>query len=76
MHQQELNISSVQKNLPKIMDLFIHGDEIIITKSDIPIAKISPIEEQKISYASSFIRTKTVETKRSLHHDSPENWFG
>lgn len=76
MHQQELNISSVQKNLPKIMDLVIRGDEIIITKSDIPIAKISPIEDQKINYASSFIRAKTVETKRSLHQDSPENWFG
>ncbi|MBK7105679.1 MAG: hypothetical protein IPH62_10385 [Ignavibacteriae bacterium] len=76
MHQQELNISSVQKNLPKIMDMVIHGDEIIITKSDIPIAKISPIEENRPNYVSSFLRAKTIETKRSMFMDSPENWFG
>ncbi|MFZ1291591.1 MAG: hypothetical protein WAR79_15955 [Melioribacteraceae bacterium] len=76
MHQQELNISSMQKNLPKIMDMVIHGDEIIITKSDIPIAKISPIEEKKTYYTSSFLRAKSIETKRSMFTDSPENWFG
>ncbi|MBK8943920.1 MAG: hypothetical protein IPM32_01495 [Ignavibacteriae bacterium] len=76
MHQQQLNISSIQKNLPKIMDMVIHGDEIIITKSDVPIAKISPIEETRPKFTSSFLRAKSIETKRSIFMDSPENWFG
>jgi antitoxin (DNA-binding transcriptional repressor) of toxin-antitoxin stability system len=76
MHQQELNISSVQKNLPKLMDLIVHGSEIIITDSNIPIAKISPIEEKKVTYSSSFLKARSVDTKRSPFLDSPENWFG
>ena len=58
MHQQQLNISSVQKDLPKLMDLVIRGDEIIITKSDIPIAKISPITEKKVSYSTTYLQAR------------------
>ena len=76
MHQQELNISSVQKNLPKLMDLIVHGSEIIITDSNVPIAKISPIEEKKVTLSSSFLKASSIETKRSAFSEPPENWFG
>lgn len=65
MHQQQLNISSVQKDLPKLMDLVIRGDEIIITKSDIPIAKISPITE-KVSYSTTYLQARSIEKKKSF----------
>ena len=76
MHQQELNISSVQKDLPKLMDLVIHGDEIIITKSNVPIAKISPIEKKKVTLSNVYYQAKSIETKRSTFSDAPEYWFG
>jgi len=76
MHQQELNISSVQKNLPKLMDLIVHGSEIIITDSNVPIAKISPIEDKKVSFTNHFLKARSIETKNSAFSDSPENWFG
>lgn len=75
MHQQQLNISSVQKDLPKLMDLVIRGDEIIITKSDIPIAKISPITEKKLVIQLHICRQDQLK-KRSPFSDAPEYWFG
>lgn len=76
MLQQKLNINSVQKNLPKLMDLVVRGDEIIITKSEVPIAKISPLEEPKLSYTSNFIRAKSLVSQRNPFSDAPEYWFG
>lgn len=76
MLQQKLNINSVQKNLPKLMDLVVRGDEIIITKSEVPIAKISPLEEPKLSYTSNFIRAKSLASQRNPFRDAPEYWFG
>ncbi len=76
MHQQELNITSVQKNLPQLMDSIVRGNEIIITESNVPIAKISPIKDENVSFTNHFLKARSIETKRSAFSDSPENWFG
>ncbi len=76
MLKQEVNISAIQKNLPKLMDLVIKGDEIIITKSDVPIAKITPIENETITTKSAFLAARTMELQRSYFGEATENWFG
>lgn len=76
MLSQELNIHAVQKNLPKLMDLVINGDEIIITKSDIPIAKITPIENKTVSKKSAFLAARTMDLQKQYYGEATENWFG
>jgi len=75
MLKKEVNISSFQKNLPELIDIVMKGDEIIITKSNIPIAKVTPIESPK-NIKSNFLAAKVIEAKRAFTNEAPENWFG
>jgi len=76
MLKQEVNISSFQKKLPELMDLVINGDEIIITKSNIPIALVTPIVNTNDIGRNNFLTTRALETKRARTTEAPENWFG
>ena len=76
MLKQEVNISSFQKNLPELIDLVLQGDEIIITKSNIPIAKVSPIENTSATIKPNFLTARVLESKRVRKNEAPENWFG
>ena len=76
MTRKEVNITSLQKNLPELLETVIQGDEIILTKHNIPVAKISPIENSSIILKSSFLTARAIEAKRIIHSDTPENWFG
>lgn len=76
MLKQEVSISSFKKNLPEFLDIVMSGDELIITKSNIPVAKISPIKEPKISINHDFLTSRALETKRTRLSEAPENWFG
>lgn len=76
MRKQEINIHSFEKNLPKFMELVIKGDEIILTKSDVPIAKITPIQPKVEVVGTSFAWTKIIQNERVRKADVPENWFG
>jgi len=76
MTRKEVNITSLQKNLPELLETVIQGDEIILTKHNIPIAKISPIEDSSISLKSNFLTARAIEAKRIRHTDASENWFG
>lgn len=40
----KLDIDKAKSNLSKLIDLAIKGEEIVITKDDKPVAKISPIK--------------------------------
>ena len=40
----KLDIVQAKSNLLKLLDLAIKGEEIVITKDDKPVAKISPIK--------------------------------
>lgn len=40
----QLDIVQAKFNLPKLLDLAIKGEEIVITQDDKPIVKISPIK--------------------------------
>ena len=76
MLNKEINIRSFQKNLPEIIETVLQGDEIIITKSNIPIAKLTPIENPLATVKSKILSAKAIETKRILAGETPENWFG
>ena len=76
MIKQTVNISSFQKNLPDFIDLVLNGDEIIITKSDIPVAKIIPIEDEKKEIKTDFFTVKSSVKERIVKSEAPENWFG
>ncbi|MCW8850611.1 MAG: type II toxin-antitoxin system Phd/YefM family antitoxin [Melioribacteraceae bacterium] len=76
MLKQEVNINSFQKNLPELIDLVLKGDELIITKSNIPIAKVSPIENTSVTLKPSFFTARVMESKRARKTEAPENWFG
>ena len=76
MIKQTVNISSFQKNLPDFIDLVLNGDEIIITKSDIPVAKIIPIEDEKKEIKTDFFTVKSAVKERIVKSEAPENWFG
>jgi len=76
MYRQEINITSFQKYLPKMMDLVINGDEIIITKSNIPVAKISPIQAPTFSAKVHIDKAHAIRNKMNIATNAPENWFG
>ena len=40
----QLDITEAKSNLSKLLDLAIKGEEIVITKDERPVAKISPIK--------------------------------
>lgn len=76
MLKQEVNINSFQKNLPELIDLVLQGDEIIITKSNIPIAKVSPIEHSSGKIKPNFLTARVIESRKVFKSEAPENWFG
>jgi antitoxin (DNA-binding transcriptional repressor) of toxin-antitoxin stability system len=76
MLKQTVNISSFQKNLPDFIDLVLNGDELILTKSDIPIAKIIPFEEEKREIRTDFFALNSAVKERKSKSEAPENWFG
>jgi prevent-host-death family protein len=76
MLKQEVNIRSFQKNLPELINLVMNGDEIIITKSDIPIAKVTPIANDDVAMKNNFLAARVIEKKRAVTSEAPENWFG
>lgn len=76
MLKKEVNISSFQKNLPELMDIVMKGDEIIITKSNIPVAKVTPIEKSITQVKNNYLTAKAIEAKRAFKNEASENWFG
>ncbi len=76
MTRKEVNIKSFQKNLSELLNSVEQGDEIILTKHDIPIAKISPIDAPSITLKNSFLTARAIETKRMHNTDASEIWFG
>jgi len=76
MLQKEVNISSFKKKLPEFLELVLKGDEIILTKSNVPIAKISPIEDPSFKIKKSYYTPKVINNKRATENVAPEYWFG
>lgn len=76
MLKQKVNINSFQKNCADLLQLVTKGDEIIITDSDIPIAKVVPIKKPAIKVHDEFIALKAFDRKRVRKNEAPENWFG
>ena len=49
MNQQKINISDLQNDWSRFISQVMHGDEVIITKVDKPIAIVSPFKFQPSS---------------------------
>ncbi|EAZ93010.1 type II toxin-antitoxin system Phd/YefM family antitoxin [Crocosphaera chwakensis] len=43
----KLDIDKAKSNLSKLLDLAIKGEEIVITKDNKPVAKISPMKRKR-----------------------------
>ncbi len=74
MRQEEINMSALQYELPRIKKLLKNGNEIIIKDSNKPIAIISPVNKSKLL-------NKQNKDKVNLPYGSYENtaseiWFG
>ncbi len=78
MIRKEVNITSLKKSLPKMLDLVVKGEEIIVTKSNIPIAKITPIQPPTFSVKDNIgISTaRAIKNRMDIETNAPEYWFG
>jgi len=78
MTRKEVNITSLKKSLPKMLHLVEKGEEIIITKSNIPIAKISPIQPPTFSVKDniSISTARAIKNRMDIETNAPEYWFG
>ena len=78
MLSKEVNITSLKKSLPKMLNLVEKGEEIIITKSNIPIAKITPIKPPTFSVKDNIgISTaRAIKNRMDIETNAPEYWFG
>jgi antitoxin (DNA-binding transcriptional repressor) of toxin-antitoxin stability system len=78
MYRQEINITSLKKSLPKMLDLVAKGEEFIITKSNIPIAKITPIQPPTFSVKDniSISTARAIKNRMDIETNAPEYWFG
>ena len=79
MEKKKVNMSSVQKEWPRLVDLLNAGEEIIVVDSSNPIAVISPYKREKTSKLSSAIlkRSRELQAKRQLENNiATEIWFG
>ncbi len=78
MNRQEVNITSLKKSLPKMLDLVAKGEEIIITKANIPIAKITPIQPPTFSVKDniSISTARAIKNRMDIETNAPEYWFG
>ena len=79
MEKKKVNMASVQKEWPKLVDLLNAGEEIIVVDSSNPIAVISPYKREKTSKLSSAFlkRSRELQAKRQLENNiATEIWFG
>ena len=44
---QEINLAEASKNLPELIEAAINGEEIVITKDEQPVVKLTPVSPVK-----------------------------
>lgn len=44
---QQINLAEASKNLPELVEAAISGEEIIITKDEQPVIKLTPVSKVK-----------------------------
>ncbi len=80
MRSTQLNLNSIQKDWPNFVALLKKGEEIILTESNKPVAKISPIQFPKKPGAKSDFVKKSVNdiyTKKQFElNTASEIWLG
>ncbi len=77
MRQEEINMNSLQRELPRIKTLLKNGKEIVIKDSNEPIAIIYPVKKERL------LRKKAKKTENSVNSyynnfesTASEMWFG
>lgn len=76
MSQQRINISDLNKNWPTFINRILEGDEIILTKTNKPIAVVSPVKPEKISLQTLFPPKKKTEEGEEVFETNSEWWIG
>jgi len=78
MEKKKVNMASVQKEWPRLVDLLNEGDEIILIDSNKPIAVISPYKTKTPNLSQAILkRSRELQAKRQLENSvATEIWFG
>ena len=78
MEKKKVNMASVQKEWPRLVDLLNEGDEIILVDSNKPIAVISPYKTKTANLSPAILkRSRELQAKRQLENSvATEIWFG
>jgi len=77
MRAKKVNMNSIQKDWPDLIDLLKNGEEIILTEYNRPVAKISPIQYKKVK--TNLDETKSHElfsNKKIEINTASEIWLG
>ncbi len=81
MNRININYTESQNNWEELIELILHGKEIMLTKADEPVAKISPVVPENNS--STIKKPRAEKPKREVVNDSSVNsnsyseiWYG
>ena len=59
---QQITLSEASQHLPKLIESAISGEEIVITKDDLPVAKLVPVPPQPVKRRPKFGSAKGLVT--------------
>ena len=78
MNHQKINISDLENDFPRFINRIMHGEEIILTKVDKPIAIISPFKFEESLKTRSKINFRGEEPEEVTERESTNSewWIG
>ncbi len=77
MRQEEINMNSLQYELPRIKTLLKNGKEIVIKDSNEPIAIIYPVKKERLLRKNAKKRQNSVNSYYNNYESTAsEMWFG
>ena len=77
MRQEEINMNSLQYELPRIKTLLRNGKKIVIKDLNEPIAIIYPVNKEKLVRKNVKDGQKTLNSFQSSYESTAsEMWFG
>lgn len=77
MNQQKINISDLQNDWPRLINRIMHGEEIILTRVDRPIAIVSPFKfESSLKKPGKINKEDELEDVAERDSTNSEWWIG
>lgn len=75
MNEQKINLSDFQNDWANYINSVINGREVILTKTDKPVAVITPVKKQDIIF-SSLKGDDEKEKGNEIYSQHSEMWIG